>query len=111
MSSHKDPSFQERAALAAAAKQKALEKLRAKPQIDPAIAAERAAARQAKQLAEAEKRAAKQAARDKEIAEKKARQQEAAEKAAAAVQVKVLTDEERKAIRDAKYAARKNRKK
>ena len=49
MASFKDPGFQERTASANDAKLKALEKLRAKPAIDPAVVAERAAARAAKE--------------------------------------------------------------
>jgi len=41
MASFKDPGFQERTASANDAKLKALEKLRAKPAIDPAVVAER----------------------------------------------------------------------
>ena len=61
MASYKEPSFKDRAALSAQAKQAALEKLKAKAPIDPAVAAERAAARAAKEAAEAEKKAARDA--------------------------------------------------
>src|SRR3546814_14554022 len=57
MALFKDPGFQERAANAAKAKQKALDRLRAKPPVDEAILAERNAARLAREAAEAEKRA------------------------------------------------------
>ena len=90
-------------ALAAAARQKALDKLKAKPPVDEAVLAERRAAREAKEAAEAEKRAAKKLAMEQAKAEK-----EAAKKAAAPVQ---KTAEELKAARDARYAARKAKKK
>ena len=103
--SYKDPSFQDRVGSAAQAKQKALDRLKAKPAADPAVAAERQAARLAREAAQAEKRAAKKAA------EEQAREQKAAaaEKAKAA-EVAAPTEAELKAARDARYAARKNRK-
>lgn len=104
MAAFKQPTFQERAALAAKAKQAALEKLKAKPPMDEALVEERRQARLAKEAAAATARAEKIAARE---AEKAAKKEAEAEKAAAAP--KVLTPEEQKAIRDAKYAARKNR--
>ena len=110
MAGYKDPGFSERIARAAAAKQAALEKLRAKPPVDEAVLEERRLARLAKEAAEAEKRAAKQAAKLAAIEEAKA----AAEAAKLAVEQEavkaVLTEAERKAARDARYAARKNRK-
>ena len=60
MPAYKPQTFQERAALSAQAKQAALDKLRAKPPLDPAIVAERKAAAEAKEAALAEKRAEKQ---------------------------------------------------
>ena len=96
--------FQERLARAAEAKQKALDKLRAKPPVDPAVLAERQAARLKREAAEAEKRAAKAAAI---IAEKEAK---AAAAAAAAAVAAPPTEAELKAARDARYAARKKRK-
>ena len=74
----KDPSFQDRTASAAQARQRALDKLKARPPIDPAVLEERKAA---------------QALRD----------------AAAASAKPVLTEAEKKAARDARYAARKSR--
>ena len=62
MASYKEPSFKDRAALSADAKQRALEKLKAKPPVDPAVVAARAAAREAKEAAEAKKREEKKAA-------------------------------------------------
>ena len=106
MSSFKQPTFQERTALAAKAKQAALEKLRTKPPVDEAVAAERRAAAAAREAAQAKLRGEKLAARAAEKAQKDAAKAEAALKVQAAAP---LTAEEQKAIRDAKYAARKNR--
>ena len=107
-----DP-FQERVARAAEAKQKALDRLKAKPPVDPAVAAERQQARLAKEAKQREQRAAKeeakrQAAADKEAAALAAA--EAAKAAAAAAEAERPSEAELKAARDARYAARKNRK-
>ena len=56
--------FQDRAAQAAEAKQKALEQYRAKPPLDEKAAAERLAAGQQREAAKAEKTAAKKAERE-----------------------------------------------
>jgi len=113
MPSYKQPTFQERAELAAKAKQAALEKLRAKPPVDEAVMAEKRAAREAREAAQAKARAEKLAAREAEKEEKKRRAEEAAAAAAAAAappkQVAVPTAAELKAARDARYAARKAR--
>ncbi|WP_333922862.1 DUF6481 family protein [Sphingomonas sp. LR59] len=98
MASFKDPSFQDRTSSAAAAKQKALEALKAKPPIDEAVVAERLAAREAKELAEREKRAAKRAAEDEAKAAKKAEAEAAAAKKREAEAKVELTDAEKKAI-------------
>lgn len=122
MPSFKSPSFQDRTASAAKAKQKALDKLKAKPPVDPAIleerrraaeerdrvlAAERAAKAEALARAKAEKKAAKEAAAAKA-------EQERAEAAEAAAlkeaRLKPPSAAEMKAARDARYAARKARK-
>ena len=60
----KDPSFQDRAASAAQARQRALEKLKAKPPIDPAVLEERKAAQALRDAAAAKAREEKKAARD-----------------------------------------------
>ena len=111
MPSFKDPSFQDRTASAAQAKQRALEKLRARPPIDPAVLEERKAAQAARDEAAAKAREEKKAAREQEKAEQRARAEAAAAEAAAAAPApKVeLTEAEKKAARDARYAARKNR--
>jgi hypothetical protein len=102
-------SFQDRVGQAAEAKRKALEKLRAKPPVDEAVAAaRREAARQREARAE-EKRSAKA-----EKAEAAARSVEDAKAAAAEAQAAAVppppTEAELKAARDARYAARKSRK-
>ena len=101
MASYKDPTFEERTALAKAAREKALAKLAAKAPLDPAVVAERKAAAEARDKAAAEKSAAKKAA----IAEAKAAKLEAAKVVVPAGP----TEAERKAARDARYAARKKR--
>lgn len=107
MPAFKQPTFQERAALAAKAKETALEKLKAKPVLDEAELATRREAAEAKAAAQAKASEEKRAAFE---AEKIARKERAAAAAAAApAPPKKLTPEEQKAIRDAKYAARKNR--
>jgi hypothetical protein len=100
-----DP-FQERVARAAEAKQKALDRLKAKPPVDPAVAAERQQARLAKEAKQREQRAAKEEAKRQEAADKAAAALAAAEKAAA----ERPSEADLKAARDARYAARKNRK-
>ena len=100
MSSFKDPTYQDRIARAAAAKQNALDQLKARPAADPAAMAERKAMRAAREAGQAAKRAAARSAKAEAAA------QDAAAKAAAAGP----TDEERKQARDARYAARKSRK-
>ncbi|MFA5963018.1 MAG: DUF6481 family protein [Sphingomonas sp.] len=118
---YKEPSFSDRAALSAQAKQRALEKLKTKPPLDPAVVAARAAAREAKEAAEAAKREAKRLAIERAKQEKldaieAARQAEiaAAEAAAAeknaAIERTKMSLMEAKAARDARYAARKMRK-
>ncbi len=94
--SFKDPSFQDRAGQAAQAKKKALEQLRLRPAPDENIVAERKAADVRRQAAKAEKAEAKKAAAE-------------AAKAAVEPPASEPTEAERKAARDARYAARKNR--
>jgi Family of unknown function (DUF6481) len=107
MKSYKEPSYQDRAGRAAEAKRKALDQLRAKPPANPAIAAERQAARLRRETAQAEKRAARKEADEQARAAK-------AEASAAAAEVVASrpappSEAERKASRDARYAARKSR--
>jgi len=101
MTSFKDPSFQDRAGQAAQAKKKALEQLRLRPPPDEKTLAERKAAHVRRQTAKAQKAETKKAAA-KAGADSKV---EVAAKPAAPVP----TETERKAARDARYAARKNR--
>jgi hypothetical protein len=100
MVAYKQPTFQERAELAAKAKQAALEKLRSKPPVDEAVLAEKRAAHLAQEEAKAKASEEKRQAREREREARKANAP-----AAAAAQ----TEEEKKAARDARYAARKNR--
>jgi hypothetical protein len=108
---YKEPSFKDRASLSADAKQRALEKLKAKPPLDPEVVAQRLAAREAKEAAEAQKRADKKAAIEQAKLDKIAKAEEAKRAAEEAAQKAQMTDAEKKALRDAKYAARKARKK
>ena len=115
MKAYTNSTFQDRVDQVAKAKQKALDQLRAKPPVDPAVQEARLIAAAKRQEAEAEKRAnrtaaaeaaakaAAQAAHDEKIAIEQA---EAARLAAIKPE---LTEEQRKLARDAKYAARKNR--
>ena len=114
MAGFKDPSFQDRTAAAAAAKQKALEKLKAKAPVDETLMAEKRRAweeqeqaRLAEATAKAEARAAERAVK----AEAKAKEKAEAEAAAAlkAARLRPPSAEEMKAARDARYAARKAR--
>lgn len=108
MKSYKDPSFQDRIGRAAEAKQKALENLRARPPIDEDVVAERQATRLKREARESEKRSAKKAAEQAVKDEKAAARAEAAAKIAAVKPPR--SEAELKLARDARYAARKNRK-
>ena len=118
MPAFKSPSFQDRAALAATARQKAIEQLKAKAPVDPALVARRLQAEEERAQAQAERQAAKLEA---EKAAKAARAEKAAIKAAElaaaeaaaalkAARLKPPTAAEMKAARDARYAARKAQK-
>lgn len=108
MFGYKEPSLQDRQAVARAAKEKALAKLRARPAVDPAEMAQRLERQAQKDQALAANRAEAQAAKAAAIAAKK---QAAAEKAAQdLVEARPLTAEEQKAARDKRYADRKARK-
>ena len=96
--------FQERVARAAEAKQKALDALRARPPIDPAVVAARKEAQLKREAVEAEKRAARAEAM------KQAKKAKLAKAEAAAAVAAPPTEAELKAARDARYAARKKRK-
>ena len=117
MAGYKAPDFSERAAAAKAAKERALEKLKTRPVADPAVIAAREAAHAARDQAAAERRAARLAEIEEAKAARaraKAEAEEAARLAAEAAKPKpkpILSTEQLKAMRDAKYAARKARKK
>jgi hypothetical protein len=108
MASYKQPDFHERAALARQAKQKAIDQLRARPTPSAAELAERNAAR-LKREAEAEAQRAERIARQQTEKEERLR---AANPAPADVAAgsPVLSESDKKARRDARYAARKSRK-
>ena len=93
-------SFQDRIGNAAKAREAALAKLKAKAPMDPKVVAERMDRQAQREAREADKREAKRVA--KAAAD--------AEKAAKAVAAAPLSEEELKARRDARYAARKARK-
>ncbi len=114
MAGYKEPGFQDRVQAAAQARNKALERLKAKPAADPATLAERAAKAAEREAAQAAKREAAKAEREAKAAEQAAKAAQAAIEAAEAALANApppeMTDEERKALRDARYAARKARK-
>lgn len=98
MAGYKEPGFQERVAAAAKARERALARLKAKPPVDPAVLAERAAKAREREAARAQRAAERAEAR--RLAE--------TEKATAIPSEP--TEAERKAARDKRYAARKARK-
>src|SRR5687768_15440042 len=97
--SFKNPTYQDRVGQAADAKKKALEQLRQQPPRDAKRVAERIAAAEKRDTAKAERAAAKKAAG---AAAAGAKAEEAAANAPA-------SEADRKAARDARYAARKKR--
>lgn len=103
MAAYKEPGFDQRRAAAAAAREKALEKLKARAPIDPVVQAQRIAAAETRENAKAVKREEVKARKVAELAEK-------APIASGKAPAPALTEAERKAARDAKYAARKARK-
>ena len=101
MASFKNPSFQDRAGQAAKAKREALDQLRNRPEPDEALAAQRQEAAERRETVRAEKAELKK--------EGAALAAQAKAEAAAKAAVPVPTEEERKAKRDARYAARRKR--
>ena len=101
MASFKNPSFEDRARQAAQAKEKALSQLRLRPDPDEETVARRKAAGARREDVQAKKAATKKAAAEAAALSKA----EARAKATAPVP----TEAERKAARDARYAARKAR--
>ena len=115
MASFKNPSFQDRVASAGKAKQAALDRLKAKPPVDPAVMAERRQAWEEQEKVLAAERAAKAeanaAAQAEKAAQEAARKAEAEEVAALkAARLKPASAADMKAARDARYAARQSRK-
>ncbi len=115
MASFKDPSFQDRVASAGKAKQKALDQLKAKPDVDEGEMAERRQAWLERERVLSEERAAKAQANAAAKAEKAALKaaQLAEQEAAAALKaerLKPASAADMKAARDARYAARQARK-
>ena len=102
MASFKSPTFQDRAGQAASAKHQALEGLRLRPAPSEAVVAKRKQSAERKAIVRADKaKVKKEAAR---LAESVKAQAEAK------ANVPAPTEAERKAGRDARYAARKSRK-
>jgi hypothetical protein len=102
MAGYKEPGFAERSALAQRAKQQVLDRLRTKPPVDPVILAERRARAEEREAAAAEARRVRQ--------EERALAEAAAAEARAASAPAPLDEAAAKAARDARYAARKQRK-
>ena len=92
--------------MAAKARQAALEELKAKPPLSPEVIAEREAAELAREEKQAAASEAKRAAFEQQKAERKAAKEQAKPKLALG-----LTEAEKKAARDERYAKRKKRKK
>jgi hypothetical protein len=109
MKGRKGESYQDRVARGAEARQKALDQLRSKAPPDPEAMAERRAAAEARDAAKAEKKAAGKAAREQAAADAKQAAEASAAEIEAAAPVPEPTEDERKAARDARYAARKSR--
>jgi hypothetical protein len=105
MKGYKEPGFEVRAASSARAKNIALDKLKAAPKPDEAELAARAAREQQREAKAAAKREAKANAQRFEQ-----EQTVEEEKERARAEPPSRTEAERKAARDARYAARKNRK-
>jgi hypothetical protein len=114
MAGYKEPGFQERVLNAAQARETALAKLKAKPQLDAEDVARLKAEHDAREAAKLEKRAAikvaREAEREAEREAKRLREEAAAAAAAPPPKEPEMSEDERKAIRDARYAARKARK-
>jgi hypothetical protein len=101
MPSFKSPTFQDRAGQAASAKREALERLRLRPAPSEAVVAKRKQSAARKAIVRAEK------ALTKKEADELAKSVKA--QAVSKANLPVPTEAERKAGRDARYAARKRR--
>lgn len=116
MQGYKEPSFQDRMAVAQSAKNKALAQMNSRAPADPAERARRVAnqaakdeAQQIKRVAAQEAKKTAQAAKQGEQMAKREADRLAAEMALAA-KPRELDEAELKSARDARYAARKARK-
>lgn len=109
MNGYKEPSFQDRAAASSRAKEKALAKIKAVAQPDAAEMAEIMARRAEREAIAEEKSAQTRLAREekKRLAEEKRAE---AKRKNEKVDPPKRSEAELKAARDARYAARKNRK-
>lgn len=116
MQGYKEPSFQDRMAVAQNAKNKALTQMSRKAPVDPAERARRVASQAAKDEAQRIKRAATQEAKKAAQAIKESAQLATREEARLASEIavaappRVIDEAELKSARDARYAARKARK-
>ncbi|NTZ43287.1 hypothetical protein G7A66_09350 [Altererythrobacter sp. SALINAS58] len=109
MKGYKAPGFQDRVAASARTKNAALEELKARPKPDKATLAEAATRQKEREAKAAAKRETTKAVK----AEKRRVDEERllkAEQEKAKAEPPVRTEAEKKAARDAKYAARKSRK-
>ena len=115
MQGYKEPSFQDRMAVAQNAKNKTLAKLNSRAPVDPAERARRVANQAAKDEAQRIKRAAVQEAKKTAQATKESEQLAQREEARLAAETalaeppRVQDEAELKSARDARYAARKAR--
>jgi hypothetical protein len=111
---HARTNFDDRLSAAAAAKQALLERFRARPSPDDPAEIERQAALKAiadaRDIRNAERKAAKEAEAARLAAEEAAKRVEEQKAAIEAKARAVAQEAERKALRDARYAARKARK-
>jgi hypothetical protein len=111
MKTYQNFTFQDRSSQAAEAKQRTLDRLRAKKPLDPAAQEARLLASQKREAAQAERVAKRKAA--EEASERAAHEAKVASEEAEAERLAAIkhppTEEERKLARDARYAARKNR--
>ena len=109
----KNANFGDRLNAAAAAKKAMLERFHARPSPDDPAVKEQQAARKAisdaREVRMAERKAAREAEAQRQAAEQAAREAEERRLAAEAAAQAVALEAERKAARDARYAARKAR--
>ncbi len=109
MTAYRAPDFNERIALSRETRRKALDKLRAKPLPNETELAGRKEVRLKREQAEAAQRALRAAERQA-AADLRVAASEATARAAEAANIPPKSDAEKKAERDARYAARKARK-